>query len=167
MARLQRLLANLCEGWFQLHRRFPADLLDEIAVVVAEGERTHLGEVRLAVESRLSPLAVLAGLDAPTRARQLFGQLGIWDTEHNNGVLLYVLLAEHRIEIVADRGIARHVAPKEWAEACTHMRDAYAREQWRGGSLQGIADVHALLRRHFPGDGRERSDELSDRPVLL
>lgn len=167
MARMQRLLANLCEGWFQLHRRFSGGLLDEIAAAVAEGERTHQGEVRLVVESRLSPLAVLAGVDAPARARQLFGQLSIWDTEHNNGVLIYVLLAEHRIEIVADRGIARHVAPEEWAEACTHMRDAYARGQWREGSLQGIADMHALLRRHFPSDGEVRPDELPDRPVLL
>ena len=167
MARLQRLLANLCEGWFQLHRRFPSGLLDEIAAAVAEGERTHRGEVRLAVESRLAPLAVLDGLDASTRARQLFGQLGIWDTAHNNGVLLYVLLAEHRIEVVADRGITRHVAPAEWETVCTHMRDAYARGQWREGSLQGIADVHALLQRHFPGDGKARPDELSDRPVLL
>ncbi|HEX8779266.1 MAG TPA: TPM domain-containing protein, partial [Rhodanobacter sp.] len=122
MARLRRLLVNLGEGWFQLRQRFPAGLLDEIAVAVADGERTHRGEVRLVVESRLSPLAVLSGLDAPTRARQLFGQFGIWDTEHNNGVLLYVLLAEHRIEVVADRGIARHVAPGEWAEVCAHMR---------------------------------------------
>lgn len=167
MARLQRLLANLCEGWFQLHRRFPAGLLDEIATAVAEGERIHLGEVRLAVESRLTPQAVLAGLDAPARARQLFGQLGIWDTEHNTGVLIYVLLAEHRIEIVADRGIARHVSPDEWTDVCDHMRDAYARGQWREGSLQGIADVHALLQRHFPNDGRMRQDELPDRPVLL
>lgn len=167
MARLQRQLMNLFEGWFQLHRRFPPGLLDEIAAAVAEGERTHLGEVRLAVESRLSPLVVLAGLDAVTRARQVFGQLGVWDTEHNNGVLVYVLLAEHRIEIVADRGIARHVMPEEWAAACAHMRDAYARGQWREGSLQGIADVHALLQRHFPGDGKSRLDELPDRPVLL
>ncbi|HKR75654.1 MAG TPA: TPM domain-containing protein [Rhodanobacter sp.] len=167
MARRSRLLMNLGEGWFQLHRRFPASLLDEIAAAVAEGERTHRGEVRLVVESRLSPLAVLSRLDAPMRARQLFGQLGIWDTEHNNGVLLYVLLAEHRIEVVADRGIARYVALDEWAEVCTHMRDAYARGQWREGSLQGIASVHALLRRHFPSNGTDRSDELSDRPMLL
>ncbi|WP_426663122.1 TPM domain-containing protein [Rhodanobacter aciditrophus] len=167
MARLQRLLMNLGEGWFQLRRRFPAGLLDEIAAAVAAGERTHRGEVRLVVESRLSPLAVLAGMDAPARARQLFGQLGVWDTEHSNGVLIYVLLAEHHIEIVADRGIARHVAPAEWAETCTHMRDDYARGQWREGSLRGIADVHALLRRHFPGDGKQRHDELPDRPTLL
>ena len=167
MARLQRLLMNLGEGWFQLHRRFPASLLDDIAAAVGEGERRHLGEMRLAVESRLSPLAVLAGLDAPARARQVFGQLRMWDTEHNNGVLIYVLLAEHRIEIVADRGIARHVSPDEWNTVCAHMREAYARGQWREGSLRGIEAVHALLERHFPTDGTSRCDELPDRPVLL
>ena len=167
MARLRRLLMNLGEGWFSLHRRFPADLLDEITQAVATGERSHRGEVRLAVESRLSPMAVLAGLDAGTRARQVFGQLRIWDTEHNNGVLLYVLLAEHRIEVVADRGIARHVADSEWAGVCEHMRAAYAKGQWREGSLHGIADVHALLQRHFHADGKARPDELPDRPVLL
>lgn len=167
MGRLQRLLMNLGEGWFQLHRRFPPALLDAITSAVAEGERRHLGEIRFAVESRLSPLAVLCGLDASVRARQVFGQMHVWDTEHNNGVLVYVLLAEHRIEIVADRGIARHVSPDEWATVCTHMREAYAQGQWSEGSLRGIEAVHALLERHFPGDGKPRQDELPDRPVLL
>ncbi|MDE2280543.1 MAG: TPM domain-containing protein [Xanthomonadaceae bacterium] len=167
MARLQRLLANLGEGWFQLHRRFPTGLLDDIAAAVAEGERRHLGEVRLAVESRLAPLAVIAGLDAPARARQVFEHLRVWDTEHNNGVLIYVLLAERRIEIVADRGMAKRVASDEWRLVCEHMRTAYAQGQWREGSLRGIEAVHELLERHFPADGAPRQDELPDRPVLL
>lgn len=167
MARLQRLLMNLGEGWFQLHRRFPSNLLDEITAAVAAGERRHLGEVRVAVEARLSPLAVLAGLDAPMRARQVFDTLHVWDTEHNNGVLVYVLLAEHRIEIVADRGIARHVSPGEWAAVCAHMHEAYVHGQWREGSLRGVEAVHALLERNFPIDGTPQQDELPDRPVLL
>lgn len=167
MARLQRLWMNLTEGWWQMHRRFPERLLDEIAMAVTAGERTHQGEVRLVVESRLSLSAALAGLDATRRARQLFAQLGVWDTEHNNGVLIYVLLAEHRVEIVADRGIAARVAADEWAQACQHMGDAYACGRWREGSLQGLGDVHALLRQHFPADGAARADELPDRPVLL
>jgi len=167
MSRFQRLVANLFDGWFQLHRRFPARVLDEIADAIAAGERTHQGEVRVAFESRLSPWAVLQGLDAPTRARQVFIHLRVWDTEHNSGVLFYVLMAEHRIEIVADRGIARRVTPAEWAAICTGVRDHFARGEWREGALQGIADVHALLRQHFPGDGMERLDELPDRPVML
>lgn len=167
MARMQRLLANLFEGWFQLRRRFPAGLLDEITAAIAAGERTHQGEVRMAIESRLDPLAVLGGLDAASRAHQVFGQLRVWDTEHNSGVLLYVLLAEHHVEVVADRGIAARVAPAEWEAICMRMRDRYAGGQWREGSLDGIAAAHALLLRHFPGNDQANADELSDRPALF
>ncbi|OOG59648.1 TPM domain-containing protein [Rhodanobacter sp. C03] len=167
MARMQRMLTNLFGSWLQLHRRFPEALLDEMTAAIAAGERNHRGEVRFAIESRLAPLAVLEGLDAPTRARQVFGQLRVWDTEHNSGVLFYVLMAEHRIEIVADRGIAAHVTTAEWDAVCTRMRECYARGQWRGGSLEGIAAAHALLLRHFPGNDKANPDELPDRPVLL
>ena len=167
MARTQRLLANLFEGWFQLPRRFPTALLDEITAMIAAGECTHEGEVRVALESRLGPLALLGGLDAAGRARQVFNQLRVWDTERNTGVLLYVLLAEHRIEVVADRGIAALVAPAEWEAICAAMRRSYALGQWRDGTLAGIAAAHALLLKHFPGRDKAAPDELPDRPVLL
>ncbi len=167
MTRMRRLLANMFEGWFQLPRRFPAALLDEITAAIAAGERSHHGEVRVAIESRLHPLAVLGGLDAATRAREVFGQLRVWDTEHNSGVLLYVLLAEHRIEIVADRGIAARVEPDAWAAICAAMRHHYAHGEWREGSLAGIAATHALLLQHFPANDNANPDELPDRPVLL
>ncbi|GAB2592705.1 TPM domain-containing protein [Dyella jejuensis] len=167
MTSIQRLLANLCDGWFQLPRRFPPALLDDMTAAIADGEPTHLGEVRFALESRLSPLAVLAGLDASTRARQVFGQLGVWDTEHNCGVLIYVLMSEHHIEIVADRGIAQRVKAEEWTAICAAMQDNFAAGQWRAGALHGITQVHALLAKHFPSHGKARPDELPDRPVLL
>ena len=167
MATLRRLWANLFGGWFQLRRRFPSELLDEMATAIAVGERAHKGEIRFAVESRLPPLAVLDGVDAPGRAQQIFARLRVWDTEHNSGVLIYVLMAEHRIEIVADRGIAAHVMPAEWEAICGRMRDCYARGQWREGSLEGIAAAHALLQQHFPGNDKTNPDELPDRPVLL
>ncbi len=167
MTRLQRLLLNLFGGWFQLPRRFPATLLDEMTAAIAAGERGHLGEIRFAIESRLAPLDVLDGLDATGRAQQVFARSRVWDTEHNSGVLFYVLLVEHRIEIIADRGIAARVAGAEWDAICARMRECYARGQWREGSLEGIAAAHALLARHFPADGRTHPDELPDRPVLL
>ncbi|MGC1548489.1 MAG: TPM domain-containing protein [Rhodanobacter sp.] len=167
MTRMQRLFANLFDGWFQLHRRFPEKLLDEMAAAIAASERDHRGEVCFAIESRLSPWAVLAGFDASARARQVFGERQVWDTEHNSGVLFYVLMAEHRIEIVADRGIAGFVTASEWEAVCAGMRDYFARGQWREGCLQGIADAHTLLLRHFPGNDKEQPDELPDRPVLL
>lgn len=165
--RNRRLLANLFEGWFQLHRRFPPELLDDMTAAIADGERTHLGEVRFAIESRLPVRLVWAGVDARTRAQQVFGQLGVWDTEHNCGVLIYVLMSEHRIEIVADRGIARRVQPHEWTAVCTGMLESFAAGQWRAGALQGITRVHTLLATHFPSNGRPRPDELPDQPVLL
>ena len=167
MTRIRRVLANLFGGWFQLRRRFPSALLDEMSAAIAVGERIHRGEICFALEARLAPLAVLEGLDAPTRARQVFGQLRVWDTEHNSGVLFYVLMAEHRIEIVADRGIAAQVTAAEWEVICARMRDRYASGQWREGSLAGIAAAHALLARHFPGNDKANPDELPDRPVLL
>lgn len=167
MARLRRLLTNLFGQWFAMRRRFPEALLEEMTAAIASGERTHLGEVRFAVESRLSPWMVLDGVDAAQRARQVFGQLQVWDTEHNTGVLLYVLLAEKRIEIVADRGIASRVAQAEWDDICAGMQGSYASGCWREGSLVGIAAVHVLLQRHFPSSGSDNPDELPDRPMLL
>ena len=167
MTRMQRMLSNLFDGWFQVRRRFPAALLDEMTAAIATGERSHRGEVCFAIESRLAPLAVLEGLDASARARQVFAQLRVWDTECNSGVLFYVLMAEHRIEIVADRGIAARVTTAEWDAICARMRECYARGQWRDGSLEGIAAAHALLARHFPGNDMANPDELPDRPVLL
>lgn len=167
MARMQRLMENLFGSWFQLRQRFPTPLLDDITAAIAASERTHKGEIRFAIESRLAPIDVFNGMDAALRARQVFAQLGVWDTECNSGVLIYVLLAEHRIEIVADRGIAARVANSEWDAICARMREAYAADRWREGTLQGVTAVHDLLLRHFPGNDKAISDELPDRPVLL
>lgn len=167
MTRMQRLLVNLFGGWFQLRQRFPSALLDELAGAVTAGERTHLGEVRFAVESRLTVRVVLEGMDARARARQVFSQLRVWDTEDNCGVLIYLLLSEQRIEIVADRGITRRVPQSQWDAVCALMRDHFAAGRWREGSLAGLAAINALLREHFPTDGRGNRDELPDRPVLL
>lgn len=167
MTRMQRLMANLFGSWFQLRRCFPSVLLDDITAAIAAGEDTHKGEVCFAIESRLAPLAVLEGLDASARAQHVFAQLRVWDTECNSGVLFYVLLAERRIEIVADRGIAAKVDGAEWDAICQRMREAYAADRWRDGSLNGIAAAHELLLRHFPGNDKAIADELSNRPVLL
>lgn len=167
MARMQRLWMNLFDGWFQLRRRFPASLLDEMAVAIANGERGHKGEVCFAIESRLAPGTVLAGLDAEHRARQVFAQLHVWDTQHNSGVLFYVLMAEHRVVILADRGVAAAVAPPEWDAIRDRMLACFARGEWRKGCLDAIAEAHALLARHFPGNDKDAPDELPDRPVIL
>jgi len=168
MTLMRRLLQNAFEGWFQLPRRFPSAVLDEIAALVAAGERMHDGEVRVAIEARLNLSAVLSGMTATDRAHELFSHLRVWDTERNCGVLLYVLLAEHRIEIVADRGIARRVSDAEWESLCDRIREGFARGDWRSGLLRGVEQANALLSMHFPDDGSRRGHgELPDEPIIL
>ncbi|WP_413625782.1 TPM domain-containing protein [Luteibacter sp. Lutesp34] len=162
-----RIATNLFGAWFQMGRQFPAATLDAIAKTVAEGEDRHRGELRVAIESRLPFSAVAAGVTARDRAAMLFSHMRVWDTEENCGVLLYVLLSEHRIEIVADRGIAKAVAPSEWAAITTHMRDQFAQGHFREAVQTGVAEAGELLVRHFPANGDPRSNELPDRPLIL
>ena len=167
MTRMQRLLNNLFGHWFQLHRRFPPALLEEITKAIAAGESAHRGEIRFAIESRLTPWAVLEGLDAPTRARQIFAQLRVWDTEHNSGVLIYVQLVDRAIEIVADRGIATRLPDAVWKDICTRMQTHFAAQDFERGAVQGVIEVSDLLVTQFPSDGTAEANELPDRPVVL
>ncbi|QWT20660.1 TPM domain-containing protein [Bacillus sp. NP157] len=164
---MQRIFTNLFGAWFQIGKQFPPDALEAIAQRVGVGEKTHRGELRVAIESRLPVGEVMAGLTARERATSLFAHLRVWDTEENCGVLLYVLLAEHRIEIVADRGIAAKVNAAEWAAITAHMRDEFAKGHFREAALTGVDEAGALLARHFPADGKPRANELPDQPLLL
>ncbi|HVI55248.1 MAG TPA: TPM domain-containing protein [Luteibacter sp.] len=164
---MQRIAANLFGAWFQIGRQFGPETLDAIAGTVSAGEATHRGELRVAIESRLPFSAVASEVTARDRAAMLFAHLRVWDTDDNCGVLLYVLLAEHRIEIVADRGIAKAVTAAEWEAITGHMREAFAEGRFREGVQIGVAEAGALLARHFPADGRARENQLPDRPLVL
>jgi uncharacterized membrane protein len=97
---------------------------------------------------------------------QVFGQLGVWDTAHNNGVLIYLLLADRVVEIVADRGIAARIAQSEWESVCREMETHYRQGRFSEGSVAGVYGVGRLLARHFPGRRRD-PNELPNQPVLL
>lgn len=148
-------------------RHFPSATLDAIQHAIAVSEHLHLGEIVFAVEGSL-PLAHAArARNARARADEVFAHLRVWNTEHNTGVLVYVLLAEHAIEIVADRGIAAKVAQAEWQPVCALMQQDFARGEYETGAIAGVAAIGELLGRHFPAHGRRNRDELPDRPVLL
>ena len=164
---MRRLMQNLFGEWFRMGRAFPPDVLDAITKAVGEGEATHRGELRVAIESRLPLAAVAQGVTARDRAAMLFSHLRVWDTEENCGVLLYVLLSEHRIEIVADRGISGRVSTDDWATIADHMRSEFANERFREGVLTGVTEAGTLLAAHYPGDGATRENQLPDRPLLL
>lgn len=167
MERIRRLLRHRWLDETDTRRAIPPAMVERLAQHVAESERQHTGEVRIYVEAGL-PFSYL-WRDAPPRERAiaLFGKLGVWDTEQNNGVLIYLLLAEHAIEVVADRGLSRHVGPQQWQEVVAHMRDAFHAGRYEQGLQQAIDEVTALLVRHFPASaGAPNPNELPDHPVL-
>jgi uncharacterized membrane protein len=147
-------------------RAFPPDTLARIERAIAASETRHGGEIRFAVESAL-PWSYLRR-DAPVRERaaMLFSKLGVWDTEANNGVLIYVEMADHGIEIIADRGIARCVPRTEWDAICSDMRERFRGGDFEGGVVAAIGRVGDLLAAHFPlAPDAPDPNEVSDRPA--
>jgi len=163
---MMRALTHLFTPDWLAHRAFPRATLARIESAIRESERSHEGELRFAFEGALHIAPLLRGTTARQRARQLFSQLGVWDTEHNSGVLIYVQLVDGRIEIVADRGIAAKVAQGEWDAVCRRMETAFRARRFEEGALAGIREITALLRRHFPPRG-PNPDELPNRPEVL
>jgi uncharacterized membrane protein len=167
MAPLKRIAANLLRAWWQLPRVFPQRVLAAIGARIAASERMHRGEIVFAVESRLPFLPLLRGLTARRRAVQIFAGLGVWETEQNSGVLIYVLLAEHVIEIFTDRGAARRVPQARWDAICGIAAEAFARGEFEAGAIAAVDAVGDLLREHFPTNSGRNPNELDDTPVVL
>ncbi|MBS0431058.1 MAG: TPM domain-containing protein [Proteobacteria bacterium] len=149
------------------NRRFPPETMAAIQQAIADGERHHDGEICFVVEARLPLRSLLAGHLARARAEDLFAQLRVWDTARKTGVLLYVLLAERAIEIVADRGAAAHLPANTWDVVAEAMRKHFRQDDWRGGALEGIKAVNALLARHLPPVAGGPGNELPDQPIVL
>jgi uncharacterized membrane protein len=163
---LSRIARHLIVLPGAVKRAFPAAAMTAIEEAIARGEAAHSGEVRFAVEAALDPAALLAGRSARERAIDVFSELRVWDTAENNGVLIYLLLADRDIEIVADRGVDAKVNPVEWEAICRTMEAALARGQYGEAVAQGIDAASRLLARHFPRRAGDRN-ELPDRPVTL
>ena len=163
---LPRLLRHLLSTPWRVRRAFPAALLAEVEAAVAAAERSHGGEIRFAVEEALDPWSLLRGQTPRERAVEVFSQLRVWDTQDNNGVLIYVLLADHAVEILADRGIHAMAGADTWNAICRQIEAAFRRGDYRAGALAGIDAVARVLRHHFPRQGGD-ANELPDQPVLL
>jgi uncharacterized membrane protein len=162
-------------------RMVPPAVLARLASRVASSEQRHSGQIRICIEASL-PLSYLwrVGRDRSLqqviheRALMMFGKLGVWDTAHNNGVLIYVLLAEHAIEIVADRGLAAHISSSRWAELVAHMGDAFQSKSYEDGLMRALDEVSLELSRFFPRSSVDNltnsslhSNELPDTPTLF
>jgi len=164
-----RILRILRHRWRDdgLRRQITPDLLARLESRVAASERRHTGEIRICVEAGLPNSYLWRDATARERAVSMFAKLGVWDTEQNNGVLIYVLLVEHAIEIVADRGAARHIDPQAWIEVVAHMAQAFRDGHYEDGLTHALEEVSALLVQHYPAaEGDAKPNELPDAPVL-
>jgi uncharacterized membrane protein len=159
-----RVLKHLLLPAWLVQRPFPASALRRIEQAIKASERRHRGEVRFAVEGPL-PMARLSHTTRQ-RAREIFADLDVWDTEENTGVLLYVQLVDHRIEIIADRGIAARVSQADWDALCRAMESRFRANEYLAGALEAIEGVTRILERHFPARDAN-PNELPDKPAVL
>lgn len=147
-------------------RAFPEGTLEAIQAAIADGEKLHRAEVRVIIEPSLTMAEVLQGESARERACELFAQYRIWDTEENCGVLVYINLADHQVEIVADRGSARAVHANEWQAVCKTMTQGFAQERYEESVLAALKQLNDLLHRQFPSQG-STENELSNQPLIV
>jgi uncharacterized membrane protein len=161
-----RMLRHLCGTRAGTRRRFTDAVDQAIESAVRQAESRCSAEIRFVIETALDIPELWAGLTPRERALQVFAQLHVWDTELRNGVLIYVLVADRDVEIVADRAAAARIAPADWEAACRAMENHFRAGRYREGSLAGVAAVGGLLERHFPVSANDR-DELPNQPTLL
>ena len=168
MQRWKRLLKHRWTDERDLQRALPAPAVQRLETQVRASETRHAGEICVCVEAGL-PLSYLwKQLRARDRAVTLFGKLRVWDTEANNGVLIYLLLAEHSIEIVADRGLNSLVSPAQWQTIIEGLRTALRAGEFEQGLSQAVAAVDEMLQQHFPlAAGEQNPNELPDAVILL
>lgn len=147
-------------------RAFPQTTVKAIEAAIAEGETLHRAEVCLIIEAALPLQAIMHGVTARERASALFTQHRIWDTEENCGVLIYINLADHKVEIVTDRAVGRLIAARDWQAICHSMTQGFARGTFHDSTLAALTRINALLQQHFPANGT-RPNQITNQPIIL
>ena len=163
---LKRIVRHLSMGRAAVRRVFPLSALNAIEQAIHATETRHAGQVRFAVEASLELAPLLASQTAQQRAVEVFSKLRVWDTEHNNGVLIYLLLADRDVEIIADRGIHVRLGQEVWEAICHEMEAAFRAGHFEAGVIAGIHAVGEHLSRHFPAHSG-KANEIPDSPVVL
>jgi uncharacterized membrane protein len=163
---LSRFIRHLFATHFQTRKKFQPDVMSRIQHAIAASELRHNGQIRFIVETSLSPLALYHGQSARERAIEVFSLFHVWDTANNNGVLIYLLMADHDFEIIADRNIYSRAGHDYWVKTCQEMEKYLKNDQFEEGVLQGIDRITAVLEEHFPEDV-VTPNELSDKPLII
>jgi uncharacterized membrane protein YgcG len=163
---IKRIGKHLLEHRWRVRKIFTPRVLAAIEQAIKASEAKHAGQIRFAVEGALDGAPLLRNQSARARALDVFSHLRIWDTTHNNGVLIYLLLADRDVEILADRGIDALVGPADWQKICAMMETEFGKGNFEGGVLKGIEAATRHLVKHFPKHGGGRN-ELPDAPVVM
>lgn len=166
MMDLKRILRHMLATHWQIKRAFPEKTLDAIAQAIRASETAHVGEIRFTVEYALSGTPLYQGQTARERAIDVFSQLRMWDTDHRNGVLIYLMMADRSVEIIADRGVHAKTTAPEWEKICRNMEAAFQLGQYETGAIHGIQAVTHLLTKHFPAQSGHRN-QLPDSVAVL
>ncbi|WP_298882159.1 TPM domain-containing protein [uncultured Bradyrhizobium sp.] len=161
-----RITRHLVQHHWRAKQVFPQDVLDRIEQAIRQSEATHSGQIRFVVEGALDGRPLFRNQHARERALDVFSHLRIWDTAHNNGVLIYLLLADRDVEIIADRGIDAKVGAAGWEKICRAMEAEFGASQFERGVTSGIAAVSRELAKYFPPSGAH-PNELPDKPVVM
>ena len=164
--RIKRTAKHLIEHHWRARRIFTRQGLARIEQAIKAGEATHAGQVRFVVEGSLDGVPLFRDQSARERALDVFSHLRIWDTEHNNGVLIYLLLADRRVEIIADRGIDAREGEAGWQAICRSMEAEFREGRFEAGAIKGIEAVSRELAKYFPPQSPQRN-ELPDAPVVI
>lgn len=151
--------------WF-VRYKFPPASLYKIEESIKQSETQHCGEIRFAVESSLGFFQLIQGTPCFERGVDVFSELRIWDTEQNNGVLIFLLLVDRKVEIIADRGLNNEIAGNEWKRICQLMEKSFRKHDFEAGVTDGINEITQLLIKHFPIQD-EKINELSNKPVII
>jgi uncharacterized membrane protein len=164
---IKRIGRHLLANRSRVRKAFPRSSLAAIERAIKASEARHTGQIRFVVEGALDGAPLLRNQSTRARALDVFSQLRIWDTAHNNGVLIYLLLADRDVEILADRGINAKVETAEWENICTMMEAEFGKGNFEAGVLNGIASVSRHLAKHFPKHGSGDGNELPDAPIIM
>ncbi|TCS36218.1 TLP18.3/Psb32/MOLO-1 phosphatase superfamily protein [Paucimonas lemoignei] len=166
MNKLSRFFRHVLTTRVTAQKAFPPQALHDIQAAIASGEKLHRAEIRLIIEPALPITDMLQGAHSRARARELFTLYRVWDTEDNCGVLVYINLADHKVEIIADRASGRALQPNDWKEICRRMTEGFSHGEYGPSVLAALDLLNRLLQQHFPGQG-DNLNELSDRPLIV
>ncbi|MDI1309706.1 MAG: TPM domain-containing protein [Methylotenera sp.] len=163
---LKRLVKHLVIWPSIVKQYFPKESMLRIEKAIAASEKSHLGEICFVVESNLDTFDIIRNVSAKKRAIEIFSKFHVWDTAQNNGVLIYLLLADHDFEIVADRGIHHHVGNEGWEQISKEMEKHFKHGDFERGVLHGIAKITEHLDQYFPSD-KENVNEINNAPIII